>query len=297
MSYFLVTDSACDLSEDMLNQLDVGRCPLTVNFQDGRMLEDGFGQLSAPAFYDAMRGGMAATTSQVNTAAFYEMFHQALTTHDSVLYIGFSSALSGTFQSAVLAKNTLEEDDPSYGGRIVAIDSKAASLGQGFLVLEACRRRDEGAGLNELIEYLETFKGHVNHWFTVDDLVYLKRGGRVSGVKAAMGQLLNIKPILRVNREGKLVSAGKAKGRRKSIQALCDRFREMYDPSLGKDFLISHGDCLEEAKSLAQMIQSEFDMNDPVIEPVGMVIGSHSGPGTIALFFPGRPREDFNPSL
>lgn len=297
MSYFLVTDSACDLSEAMLKALNVGRCPLTVNFQDGRMLEDSFSQLSAPSFYDAMRSGMVSTTSQVNTAAFYEMFRQGLSSHDSVLYIGFSSALSGTYQSAVLAKAMLEEEDPTYGGRIIAIDGKAASLGQGLLVLEACRRRDEGAGLNELVEYLETFKNHVNHWFTVDDLVYLKRGGRISGVKAAMGQLLNIKPILTVNREGKLVPAGKAKGRKKSVQALFDRFREMYDPSLGKDFLISHGDCEEEARHLAQMIRSEFDMNEPIIEPVGMVIGSHSGPGTLALFFPGRPREDFNPSL
>lgn len=297
MSYFIVTDSASDMSEEHLEQLNVGRYPLTVHFQNGTVLEDSFSQMSSKEFYDGMRKGMVSTTSQVNVSSFLEMFRQALKEYDNVLYMGLSSALSGTYQSALLAKTTLEDEDPAAVGRITLVDTKGASLGIGLLVLAACRMRDEGASLEETAAQIETLTSHINHWFTVDDLVYLKRGGRISGIKAAVGQLLNIKPILSVNQEGKLVPTGKAKGRKKSIHALMDRFREMYDPSLGKDFAISHADCLDDANMLAQLIQSEFDMNEPVIENVGMVIGSHAGPGTVALFFPGRPREDFNPDL
>lgn len=297
MSYFIVADSACDLPEERLAQLNVGRCPLTANFQDGTVLEDSFREMDATAFFDGMRSGVVSTTSQVNTAVFYDMFHKALQTHDHVLYIGFSSGLSGTYQGAILARNTLEEDDPGLAGRVIAIDTKSASLGVGLLVLEACRMRDQGASITEVAEHIENQKNHINQFFTVEDLVYLKRGGRISAMKAAVGQLLNIKPILCVNPEGKLIPIGKAKGRKKSIQALMDHFRENYDPAYGKDFAISHGDCLEEARQLANLIKSEYDMNEPVIHPVGMVIGSHSGPGTLALFFPGKLREDFNPAL
>lgn len=157
--------------------------------------------------------------------------------------------------------------------------------------------RDQGASLEETVRHLETVSPRLSHWFTVDDLVYLKRGGRISGVKAAVGQLLNIKPILHVNNEGKLMPIGKAKGRKKSLHALVNHFRDMYDPSMGKDFAISHGDCIKDAELLVKMIQDEFDMNEPIIEPVGMVTGSHSGPGTIALFFFGKPREEVNPAL
>ncbi len=293
MSYFIATDSTCDLSTDQLKQLNVGRAPLIANFQDGKVLEDSFSEMTARAFYDGMRSGMVSTTSQVNSSTFYDMFRHALKDHDNVLYISFSTALSGTYQSAVLAVNTLEEDDPSLAGRIVLFDTKAASLGEGLLVLEACRKRDEGMGLDELVSYLEGLKMKVNHWFTVDDLVYLRRGGRISGVAATMGGLLNIKPVLHVNNEGKLVPVSKAKGRKKAIQTLIDRFREMYDPALGKDFCIGHGDCLEEAIAVKESLLKEFDLNEPTIEPLGMVIGSHAGPGTLGLFFLGKPREEF----
>lgn len=185
----------------------------------------------------------------------------------------------------------LLDEDPSLENRITLLDTKAVSLGYGLLVLEACRKRDEGLDVNALNKHLEGLLMNVNHWFTVEDLVYLKRGGRVSAMKATMGTLLNIKPVLRVDPEGKLVSHGKAKGRKKSLQHLFDKFKENYDPSLGKDFLISHGDSLDDAHALRDMIMSEFDMNEPVIEDTGMVVGSHSGPGTIALFFLGNPRE------
>lgn len=293
MSYFIVTDSTCDLSVDQLKQLNVGRAPLIANFQDGKALEDGFSEMDAPTFYEGMRKGMVSTTSQVNSSTFYDLFKHALADYDNVLYIGFSSELSGTFQSAFLAKNTLEEDEPALAGRIVLIDSLAASLGEGLLVLEACKKRDAGMGFAELCNYIEAIKLNVNHWFTVDDLVYLKRGGRVSSMAATMGTLLNIKPILHVNNEGKLVSVSKVKGRKKAIQTLIDRFREMYDPAMGKDFLIGHGDCPEEADSLKNTLLNEFDLNGPTVEPLGMVIGSHAGPGTLSVFFLGKPREDF----
>lgn len=294
MSYQIVIDSACDLSEQQLKELNVRRLPLTVNFPDGKNLPDGFTEMSARDFYDAMRGGTVSTTSQVNTNEFYETFRDILDRGDDVFYLAFSSGLSGTYQGSILARNMLLEEDPSLQERITLLDSKAASLGYGLLVLETCRKRDDGLDVKALKRHLEELLMKVNHWFTVEDLVYLKRGGRVSAMQATMGSLLNIKPMLRVDSEGKLVSHGKAKGRKKSLQYLFDRFKENYDPSLGKDFLISHGDSLEDAEALKDMILNEFDMNEPVIEPVGMVIGSHSGPGTIALFFLGRPREADN---
>ena len=294
MSYFIVTDSTCDLSVDQLKQLNVGRAPLIANFQDGRALDDGFSEMDAHTFYEGMRSGMVSTTSQVNSSTFYDMFKLALADYDNVLYIGFSSELSGTFQSAFLAKNTLEEDDPALAGRIVLIDSRAASLGEGLLVLEACKKRDEGMNFAELCSYIESIKLNLNHWFTVDDLVYLKRGGRVSSIAATMGALLNIKPVLHINNEGKLVPVSKVKGRKKAIVTLVDRFREMYDPAMGKDFVIGHGDCLAEAEGLKNTLLKEFDLNSPTVEPLGMVIGSHAGPGTICLCFFGKPREDFN---
>lgn len=291
MSYQIVIDSACDLSEKQVRELKVIRLPLTVNFPGGKNLPDGFSEMSAKEFFDGMRSGTVSTTSQVNTNAFYEAFKDILDGGDDVFYMSLSSGLSGTFQGSVLARNMLLDEDPSLENRITLLDTKAVSLGYGLLVLEACRKRDEGLDVNALNKHLEGLLMNVNHWFTVEDLVYLKRGGRVSAMKATMGTLLNIKPVLRVDPEGKLVSHGKAKGRKKSLQHLFDKFKENYDPSLGKDFLISHGDSLDDAHALRDMIMSEFDMNEPVIEDTGMVVGSHSGPGTIALFFLGNPRE------
>ena len=297
MSYFIVTDSACDLSEDRLRELKVGRCALTANFQDGKVLEDSFSQMSAKEFFDGMRSGTMSSTAQVNSSLFYDMFKHGLAEYDRVVYIGLSEALSGTFQSAVLARITLEEDYPESAGKVSLIDTKSVSLGQGLLVLEACRKRDEGMAFDDLVRHIEHLKDRINQFITVEDLVYLKRGGRISGFKAAVGHLLDIKPLLYVNQEGRLHSFDKAKGRKKSIQALAKRFHEMYDPALGKDFAISHGDCLEEAQYLVRMLREEHDLNEPVIEPVGMVVGSHSGPGTIALFFPGKPRGEIKPNL
>lgn len=294
MSYQIVIDSACDLSIEQVSKLNLIRLPLTVNFPDGKNLPDGFDQISAEEFYEGMRKGTVSTTSQVNTNDFYEAFKKILEAGDDVFYLAFSSNLSGTFQGSILAKNMILDGDPSLGDRITLIDSSAASLGYGLLILEACRKRDEGMTAEALKDHLKGLLMHVQHWFTVDDLVYLKRGGRVSAMQATMGTLLNIKPVLRVDDDGKLVSHGKAKGRKKSLQYLFDQFRENYDPALGKDFLISHGDCLEDALTLKEMIMSEYDMNEPVIEPVGMVIGSHTGPGLIALFFLGKTREASN---
>ncbi|PKK40587.1 DegV family protein [Clostridiaceae bacterium JG1575] len=293
MSYLIVTDTACDLPSRMLQDLKVDVIPLTAHFPDGRVLEDGFKEMSSPEFFNYMRQGNVVTTSQVNMTLFYDKFKAVLEEYDALLYLGFSSGLSGTYQSSLLAKQTLEDEDQRYVGRIFTVDSLAASLGFGLTVLEACRVRDTGASVEALFAYLEEARFHVNHWFTVDDLVYLKRGGRISSMKAAMGTLLNIKPILYVNNEGKLIPISKAKGRKKSIHFLFDMFKQLYEPSMGKNFLICHGDCLEDAQLLKKLIMDAYDMNEPVIAPVGMVIGSHSGPGTLSLFFLGKPRESF----
>ena len=202
--------------------------------------------------------------------------------------ISFSSALSTTYQSACIAAEEMKERFPER--KILVVDSLCASLGQGLLAYYAARKRDEGLGLEELKAWLEDNKLHLCHWFTVNDLMYLKRGGRINAATAIMGTMLSIKPILHVDNEGHLISVGKARGRKASIAALADKAAELgqgYDNSL---MFISHGDCPEDAQALADMVRTRFGIDTIMIGYIGPVIGTHSGPGTLALFFFGSPR-------
>ena len=207
---------------------------------------------------------------------------------EDVLVMAFSSGLSTTYQSAVIAAEELREKYPER--KIFVVDTLSASMGQGLLVWYACRKRDEGMPLEELYAWAEDAKLHLCHWFTVDDLMYLKRGGRISAATAVVGTMLQIKPVLHMDDEGHLISMAKARGRKASIDALVRKVGELGQDYDNSTMFISHGDCLEDAEYLASQLREKCGAKEVIISYVGAVIGSHSGPGTVALFFLGKHR-------
>ncbi|MDO4732840.1 MAG: DegV family protein, partial [Bacillota bacterium] len=221
--------------------------------------------------------------SAVNTAAFLQAMEPVLQEGRDILYMGFSSGLSSTFSASVTAVAELQERYPER--KIYAFDTLCASLGQGLLVYLAAQKKAAGASIDEVLAYLEETRLNLCHWFTVDDLNHLRRGGRLSATTAVVGTVLNIKPVLHVDDEGRLVNVSKVRGRKKSINALFAEMQERAIDPQGQTVFISHGDCLEDAETLAEMIRAEFGVKDFLINPVGPVIGAHSGPGTLALFF------------
>ena len=284
--YHIITDSGCDLNQAMIDQLNITVVPLIVNFR-GQSLEDSV-DAGIADMYAGLRSGEPATTSAINPDRWAKAMEPVLARGEDVLVITFSSGLSTTYQSAVIAANELQENYPQRKIRVV--DSLCASLGQGLLVWYACQKRDSGLSIEELTAWLEENKLHLCHWFTVDDLMYLKRGGRVSAATALVGTMLQIKPVLHVDNEGHLINVSKARGRKASIQALAKRMEETGLPGENDTIFISHGDCREDAETLAEMLKASCGVKTVVIGYVGAVIGSHSGPGTLALFFLGSHR-------
>ncbi len=285
--YIIFTDSSCDIMPDLLAQWEVPCVSLTVKFDED---PESFSNFEMPfdKFYDRMRKGSVARTAAANMETFKEAFEPYLQQGKDLLYIGFSSGLSTTVNSAAMAAQELKEVYPDR--KVLVEDSFAASAGFGLLVYLTVQEKRRGASLEQAAKFVEDTLPHLCHWFTVDDLVYLKRGGRVSAATAFVGGLLNIKPVLHMDNPGHLINMFKAQGRRASIKALADKYGELaLNP--GKDTVfISHGDCLEDAKLLEQMLQEHFGAKVELITYVGPVIGSHSGPGTLALFFLGRER-------
>ena len=285
-NYQIITDSGSDLSEALLNQLDVRRVSLTVNFK-GETLNDSV-DAGIKDLYDGLRTGHTATTSAVNPDRWASAMKETLEEGKDALVIAFSSGLSTTYQSAVIAAEELRETYPQR--KILVVDSLCASLGQGLLVYYACTKRDEGMDIESLAAWLEENRLHLCHWFTVNDLMYLKRGGRVSAATAAVGTMLNIKPVLHVDDEGHLISVSKVRGRKASIEALAAKVGQLGEGFDNRVAFISHGDCLEDAQTLAAMLKERYGVQEVIIGYVGAVIGSHSGPGTLALFFLGTHR-------
>lgn len=285
-NYRIITDSACDLPGDMLQNLQVDRVSLTVLFR-GENRTDSVDE-GIREFYDGLRSGDVATTSAVNPDGWASAMEPALQAGQDVLVLAFSSGLSTTYQSAVIAANELMEQYP--GCKIYVVDTRCASLGQGLLVWYACRKRDEGMGLDALRDWVEENKLHLCHWFTVDDLMFLKRGGRVSATTALLGSMLQIKPVLHVDDEGHLINVAKARGRKASIEALLKKAAELGAGHDNETMFISHGDCLEDAQYLAEALKEKLGVKHIHINHVGAVIGSHAGPGVLALFFMGTHR-------
>ena len=284
--YKIITDSGCDLPQEMLCRLDVQTVPLIVNFK-GEDREDTV-DVGIKEMYAGLRDGEAATTSAVNPDRWMEKMEGVLAQGMDVLTVTFSSGLSTTYQSAVIAGKELKEKYPDR--KILVVDSLAASLGQGLLIWYACKMKDAGLSIEELAKWIEDNRQNLCHWFTVDDLMYLKRGGRVSAATALVGTMLQIKPVLHVDSEGHLINVAKSRGRKASIQALAQKAIELGEGYDNSTMFICHGDCIEDAEYLAGILKEKCGVKEVFIGYTGAVIGSHSGPGTLALFFMGKHR-------
>ena len=285
MSYQIITDSCCDLTEAQLKNLQVSCANLTVMYNGEN--HTSFSEPAAvKAFYDEIRSGVMATTAAANPDDWAGIMKPVLEEGRDVLVITFSGGMSTTYQSAVIASKDLQEEYPQR--KIIVLDSLAAALGQGLLVYHACRKRDEGMSIDELAAWVEENKFHVAHWVTVDDLTHLKRGGRISATSAIVGSMLNIKPIIHVDNDGHLINTAKVRGRKAAMEYLVKKFTETCT-----DFdtvFIGHGDCPEDAAALEAMLREAHPIQEVVTGYVGPVIGAHTGPGVLVVFFMGTQR-------
>lgn len=287
--YCIVTDSTCDLPANIVTDLGITVIPMEfqldgttyLNYPDGR-------DYDFHAFYDALRAGKASTTSQVNYQTFLDTFTPILESGRDILYLAFSSGLSGTYNGSVIAANDLMEKYP--GSKVISVDTLSASVGEGLLVYAAAKKREEGLSLDELAQWVTDNRLHLCHWFTVDDLNHLKRGGRVSPAVAIIGTALGIKPVMHVDDEGHLIPVSKVRGRRKSLDALVEHMAETCDKPESQTIFIGHGDSKEDAEYVAKLVRQKFKVKNIILNYIGPVIGSHSGPGTLALFFFGTHR-------
>ncbi|HIX12542.1 MAG TPA: DegV family protein [Candidatus Anaerofilum faecale] len=287
--YVLFTDSNTDLPADLVQQLDLSVIPMLFEM-DGKSYYNypDNHEMDPKEFYAALRGGKVCTTSQVSPSRFDEIFSPVLESGRDILYLCFSSGLSGTYNTSRLAVEELREKFPDR--KIRTVDTLAASMGQGLLVYLAAKKRQEGMGLDELGDWVEENRLKLCHWFTVDNLMFLKRGGRVSGAAAVMGTMLGIKPVLHVDDEGHLIPMEKVRGRRASLDALVKHMQATAIRPAEQTVFISHGDCQADCDYVAQQLREKLGVKEIVTSYIGPVIGAHSGPGTVALFFVGEKR-------
>ncbi len=284
MAFQIVTDSCANLTADIIRQYGLVMLPLEylIDGVSHKITAD-TKDADYKAFYQKMRDGKVAKTSMINGEAVRPVLEDILKSGKDILYIGFSSALSGTVQSV---KATLDQLAEQYTDRkCITVDSLAAAMGEGLLVTHAAMQQQAGKSIDEVAGWLERNKLHLCHLFTVDDLKYLRRGGRISGATALIGSVLQIKPLMHVDNEGRLVAFGKVRGRKASIQALLQRMGEIIVKPAEQIIYVIHGDCEEEAKAIAKEIKTRFKPKSIVLNYVDQVIGAHSGPGTLAIFF------------
>ncbi len=286
-NYIILTDSGSDLTAKLAKEFDVQVVDLAVTVEGREPVADS--QMDKKELYTLLRQKHKASTSAVNIDDFVSAMTPHLEAGKDILYLGFSSGLSSTYQSGKVAAEELSEKYPDR--KIYTVDTLCASLGEGLLVYLCAKKKAKGATIDEVKAYAETHKLNLCHWFTVDDLFFLKRGGRVSGTTAVLGTVLGIKPVMHVDNEGHLVNVSKARGRRAAIDAMFEKIKTTMIGKLDEAVaFISHGDCEEDASYLAGRIRGELGIKDIIIDYVGAVIGSHSGPGTLALFYLGAER-------
>ena len=286
--YTIVTDSSCDLPAPLLEKMGIRVVPLAVNldgktyfnYPDGRAI--GFEE-----YYAQLRSGKQATTSAVNMSLFRTVMEAELIAGHDVLYLGFSSGLSGTFNAGAMAARELQEEYPEF--ELIAVDTLCACMGQGLLVYLAALEKAGGKSMHEVRDFVEAQKLHICHWYTVDDLQHLKRGGRIGGTTARLGTMLNIKPVMDMDNEGKLAAVSKARGRAAALRALVDKMGEQAIEPEKQTVFIAHADCYDDAHKVAEMVHERFGSKS-LINYIGPVIGAHAGPGTVALFFVGKER-------
>ena len=285
-NFLFFTDSTCDLPHEIYEQNDIKVMSLTYEV-DGKEYTDING-LSYEEFYKKMRAGFMTKTSQITPDTFEKTFNEIIKQEKDILYIAFSSGLSGTYNSARIAAKNIKEKYPN--SKIYVIDSLCASLGEGLLVYNAIQLMNEGKSIDEIANWVEENKLHLCHMFTVDDLMFLHKGGRVSKTSAIAGSILGIKPGLHVDNEGHLIPLTKVRGRKQSLNWLVDNMEKRIGNWENKTFAICHGDCIDDAEYVAQLVKDKFGIENCIINHTGPVIGSHSGPGTMALFFLGDYR-------
>ncbi len=289
--YVILTDSCVDLPNSLAKEFELSIIPLKVTIRGKEyqnLLDES--EISSKVFYNMLREKETASTSQVNPQDFINVMEPLLDEGFDILSISFSSALSGTYNSSLIARKKLEKDYPNR--KIITIDSLCASMGQGLLVTYAGKMRNEGKSIEEVAEFVEKNKKYISHLFTVSDLGHLKRGGRLSASSLILGNLLSIKPLLHVSKKGELKVYGKARGRFKSMNLLVDRMVKTYDPKKNEMIYISHGDCIEDAEYVKRHIIEKLGVSEKIftINPVGPVIGAHSGVNTLAIFYIGNER-------
>ncbi len=289
MAFKLITDSCANLTREIIDRYDITVIPLeyTMNGEQHSITPE-IGEDDFKAFYGNMREGQIVKTAMANGENFRRLFEDILESGEDILYIGFSSALSGTVQSVKATLDALSGQYPER--RCITIDSLCAAMGEGLLVTHAAMLRESGKSIDEVADWTEQNKLRLVHLFTVDDLKYLRRGGRISGATALIGSVLQIKPLMHVDNEGRLVAFGKVRGRKNSIESLLKRMGEIIENPEQQIIYIIHGDCYDEAKHIADEVQKRFKPKKTVINYVDLVIGAHSGPGTLAIFFLGRER-------
>jgi len=287
-NYKIITDSSCDFTKQQYKELDITSAPLTLLYK-GQSHDSFTEEKDLKAFYDGIRAGEMPTTSAVNPEGWAGIMKPILEEGKDILCLAFTSGLSTTYQSAVIAANELKE---SYPDRTInVVDTLCAALGQGLLVWHACRKRSAGMSLEELTAWVEENKLHLCHWVTVDDLNHLKRGGRVSATTAFVGGMLNIKPIIHVDDNGKLDTVAKARGRKAAMEYLANKAAEDGAGYDNETVFIAHGDCPEDAKALEALVRAKCPfVRNVQIGYVGGVIGAHTGPGVLVVFFLGKQR-------
>ncbi len=283
MPYTIIINSSSDLPQEIVDQfgLQVVHLKFVLNNETFSNYLD-YHNLPVKDFYARLRKGEMATTSQINTVDYEELIQKEFDKGNDVLILSFSSALSGSYNAGRLAVEAMS----GKKHKVLLVDTKAASLGEGLLIYLAALKQQEGKTIDEVYQYVEETKLHIAHWFTVDDLMFLKRGGRVSGASAIMGSILSIKPVLHVDNEGRLIPRLKVMGRKKAIQSLVDKVKETVDTSISNVVFISHADDETTALMAKEKIEAlNLGLKVKVVHFIGPVIGAHSGPGTIAVFF------------
>ncbi len=289
MGFKILTDTCANLPYELVEEFDIDMCSLLFlsegktyySYKEGESVD-------LNQFYAMMRDKQVFTTSQINPGDFKDFFGKYLSKGEDILYLGFSSGLSGMFQSASIARDELTEEYPDR--KIIIVDTLCAALGQGVIVAYAAQLRDEGKSIEEIAQWVEDNKLRLCHWFTVDDLMFLHRGGRVSATSAIAGTIIGVKPVMHVDDAGTLKVVDKVRGRKQSIKRLIEELEKGIVNPQEQIVGISHGDCAEEAEYIKNAIMEKFSFKQVIVNCLDPVIGSHSGPGTLALFYLGTKR-------
>ena len=287
MTYQIITDATADLNDELLSGLpEVRIIPMNVQVNGREYLFGPGGNIDCDEFYAFLRSGQFASTSQINPATYREYFEPILQEGRDLLYLCFSSGLSKTLESARMAIAELQEEYPER--TILCLDTLCAAVGEGLFVMEAARKQMQGMDIHSLYNWLEEHRLNLCHWVTVDTFDHLKHGGRVSTTSAAVGTMLGIKPLIHVDENGKLVAVGKPRGKKKALEALVSNMEKGWQPEISKQVIIGHGDSLEVARELRDLVAARFPEAEILIAPIGPVIGAHAGPGVMTVFFWGN---------